>query len=102
MRKSGKMLLLKTKQILMVKTLYHDLTDSEWEKVKETLPKEKSKGRPQINSRKAFNGIMWIPASGAAWGFLPPKYDKCNSMYKKFRQWCSSGFLDYLLENTAK
>ena len=30
------------------KTLYHDLTDSEWEKVKEKLPKEKTKGRPQI------------------------------------------------------
>lgn len=71
----------------MVKTLYHDLTDSEWKKVKKKLPKEKSKGRPQIDSSKAFNGIMWILASGAAWRFLPPKYGKWNSVYKKFRQW---------------
>ena len=102
MRKSDKMFISKTKEILMVKTLYHDLTDSEWEKVKEKLPKEKSKGRPQINARSAFNGIMWILASGAAWRFLPPKYGKWNSVYKKFRQWCSSGFFDKLLENKAK
>ena len=43
----------------MAKTFYHDLTDSEWEKVKKKLPKGKSKGYPQIDSRKAFNGIMW-------------------------------------------
>ena len=84
----------------MAKTLYHDLTDPEWEKVKEKLPKEKTKGRPQINARN--NGIMWILASGAAWRFLPPKYGKWNSVYKKFRQWSSEGVFDSLLENKAE
>ena len=57
-------------------TLYHDLTDSQWEKVKQKLPKEKLRRRPQIDSRNAFNGIMWILANGVTWRFLPEKYGK--------------------------
>ena len=83
-------------------TLYHDLTDSEWEKVKQKLPKEKLRGRPQIDSRNAFNGIMWILANGATWRFLPEKYGKWNSIYKKFRQWINDGVFDNLIKNNAE
>lgn len=86
----------------MVDKLYHDLTDSEWEKVKEKLPKEKTKGRPQIDPRKAFNGIMWILTSGATWRFLPEKYGKWNSVYKKFQKWNAEGVFDNLIENNAE
>ena len=65
----------------------------------------KSKG--EITERKnkrssTNNGIMWILASGAAWRFLPPKYGKWNSVYKKFRQWSSAGVFDSLLKNKSE
>ena len=64
------MFLPKTKEILIVMTLYHDLTDSELKKVAQKLPKEKSKESPQINAHNAFYGIMWILACDSAWRFL--------------------------------
>ena len=65
---------------------YHELTDEEWKIVERKLPPAKSKGRPQTDNRLAFNGILWILKSGASWRFLPYKYGKWNSVYKKFRQ----------------
>ena len=40
----------------------------------------KSKGRPQIENRVAFNGILWILKSGAPWRFLPSKYGNLRQM----------------------
>ena len=70
---------------------YHELTDEEWKRVEKLLPATKKTGRPQIDSRAALNGILWILKSGAPWRFLPVKYGKWNSVYRKFRQWTNVG-----------
>ena len=75
---------------------YHELTDEEWKIVERKLAPAKSKGRPQTDNRVAFNGILWILKSGASWRFLPSKYGKWNSVYKKFRQWASAGIFETL------
>ena len=61
------------------------------------MPAEQKTGRPQINPRAAFNGILWILKSGAPWRLLPSKYGKWNSVYKKFRQWASVGIFENLI-----
>ena len=80
----------------MANKFYHELTDKEWKMIEEILPPAKSKGRAQIDNRAAFNGILWILKSGAPWRFLPSKYGKWNSVYKKFRQWTSAGTFETL------
>ena len=81
---------------------YHELIDEEWKIVEKTLPPEKKTGRPQIEARAAFNGILWILKSGAPWRFLPEKYGKWNSVYKKFRQWTEAGVFESLTQNKAE
>ena len=76
---------------------YHELTDKEWKIVERKLPPAKSKGRPQTDNRLALNGILWVMKSGAPWRFLPSKYGKWNSVYKKFRQWASAGIFENLM-----
>ena len=78
---------------------YHELIDEEWKKVEKTLPAEKKTGHPQIDARAAFNGILWILKSGATWRFLPEKYGKWNSVYKKFRQWTEAGVFEKLTQS---
>ena len=76
------------KEILMADKSYHELIDEEWKIVEKTLPPEKKTGRPQIEARAAFNGILWIQnvenflplirlfakCIGTAWGLvkMPP------------------------------
>ena len=65
--------------------------------MEKNLPVAKKTGRPPISSRAAFNGILWILKSGAPWRFLPSKYGKWNSVYKKFRQWTKAGIFENLV-----
>lgn len=81
---------------------YHELIDEEWKIVEKKLPPEKKTGRPQIEARAAFNGILWILKSGAPWRFLPEKYGKWNSVYKKFRQWTLAGVFESLTQSKVE
>jgi len=37
----------------------YEVTDVQWEKIKELLPAKKT-GRPFINLRNTFKGILWV------------------------------------------
>ena len=67
----------------MANKSYHELNDEEWKMVEKTLPTTKKTGRPQIDTRAAFNGILWILKSGAPWRFLPEKYGKLEQRLQK-------------------
>ena len=59
----------------MSNLLYHkDLTDAQWNRIKDLFPEEKKVGRRPLNSRKVFDDILWILKSGARWRDLPPCY----------------------------
>ncbi|MBE8951228.1 MAG: IS5 family transposase, partial [Quinella sp. 3Q1] len=70
------------------------------------LPAPKSTGRPALNSLTAFNAILWILSSGAAWRDLPPQFGNWNSIYHKFRKWCADDVFENILQalvvNTEK
>ena len=55
-------------------------------------------GRPSLNPRIVFNAIMWILKSGGRWRDLPARYGNWNSIYHKFRLWCSLGLFERLLK----
>ena len=86
----------------MANKSYHELTEEEWKIVERELPAAKSTGRPQTDNRLAFNGILWILKSGAPWRFLPSKYGKWNSVYKKFQQWIKAGVFENLTRSNAE
>ena len=87
--------------MLMSNSFYHkDLTDAQWSRIKCLFPKPKKVGRPSLNPRKVFNGILWILRTGARWRDLPAHYGNWNSIYHKFRQWCESGLFKLLLQLT--
>ena len=55
-------------------------------------------GRPPLEPRTVFNAIIWILKSGARWRDLPARYGNWNSIYHKFRRWCSLGLFERLLK----
>ena len=83
----------------MSNSFYHnDLTDGQWDMIKNLFPAEKKVGRPSLNTRTVFNGILWILKSRARWRDLPARYGNWNSVYHKFWLWCESGFFRRLLK----
>ena len=85
--------------MLMSNLLYHkELTDAQWNRIKFLFEELKKVGRPALNPRTVFNGILWILKSGARWRDLPARYGNWNSIYHKFRQWCECGLFERLLK----
>lgn len=51
----------------------YELSDEQWEQIKEMFPKAKT-GRPPKDNRIMMNAILWLARSGAAWADIPERY----------------------------
>lgn len=65
-----------------------DLTDSQWEHIKELLPRAKHRGRPrELEMRAVVNAILYVVVGGIQWRMLPKGFPKWQSVYYYFRLW---------------
>jgi transposase len=74
----------------------YELTDEEWDKIKDLLPKEVTgkKGRPCKDNRNMLNAMVWLARSGAAWRDLPERYGPWETVYSRFRKWIDDAVID--------
>lgn len=77
-------------------TRRYELTDSEWENIKDLLPPERTgkKGKPSKDNRVMLNAMIWLARSGAPWRDLPERFGSWKSVYSRFRKWLDDGVLD--------
>lgn len=80
----------------MSSELYHlypsDLTNRQWENIKEQIPPTKSGGRPRtLDMRLVLNTIFYVLVGGIQWRMLPREYPKWKSVYHYFRVWRQDG-----------
>jgi len=87
----------------MAFTQRYELTDEEWEKVKDLLPPEQmgKKGRPAGSNRMMLNGMIWLARSGAPWRDLPERFGPYQTVYSRFRKWLDDGILDNIFSVLA-
>ncbi len=69
-----------------------DITDSQWNLIKDLIPAAKPGGRRrELDMRAVLNAIFYLDVSGIQWRMLPREYPKWKSVYHYFRQWQRSG-----------
>jgi putative transposase len=69
-----------------------DLTDRQWDCIKDLLPCAKPGGRPRsLDLRHVLNAIFYLLKTGCQWRMLPQTYPKWQSVYYYFRVWRDSG-----------
>jgi putative transposase len=69
-----------------------DMTDRQWDCIKDLIPPPKPGGRPRsLDMRQVINAILYILVSGIQWRMLPKDYPKWQSVYHYFRQWRDDG-----------
>jgi len=88
----------------MVAGRRYEITDAEWERIKEYFPEREAgqKGRPRNDDRQMLNGILWISRSGAAWRDLPERYGAWNTVYSRFVHWQEEGLFKKILEDLGE
>ncbi|GIO95844.1 transposase [Paenibacillus lautus] len=72
----------------------YEITDEQWEQIKDMFPPYQT-GRPsKLSNRTMFNAFLWIARSGEAWRDLPEeRYGSWKTAYSRFCKWRDSGLL---------
>ena len=69
-----------------------DLTDRQWNCIKELIPAAKPGGRPRsLEMRAVVNAILYCVVSGCQWRMLPREYPAWQSVYTYFRTFRDDG-----------
>lgn len=76
----------------------YELTDEQWELIKNLFPKQRRGGR-WLDHRVMLNGMLWILRSGAPWRDLPERYGKFGTVNARFNRWRREGLFDKILKS---
>ena len=71
-----------------------DLTDGQWQVMRQLLPKPARRGRKRIYRRWVINAILYVTRTGCQWRMLPSNFPNWNTVYGVFRQWKHDGTWD--------
>jgi transposase len=75
-----------------------DLTNHQWQRLQPLLPDQKpAVGRPSLDHRTVFNGVLWILKTGAPWRDLPERYGKWETVSGRFYHWRKTGLWQRIL-----
>lgn len=69
-----------------------DMTDSQWEIIKEIL--RESKYRSIEGKREQINGVFYLVKTGCQWRNLPTDFGKWKTIYSFYRRACFNGTWD--------
>jgi len=70
----------------------HELTDAQWEQIRDLLPgKAGDPGRTAADNRLFVDAVLFVLKTGIPWEDLPPRYGKPNSVWKRYDRWCAAG-----------
>jgi len=73
---------------------HKELTDEQWAIISPLLPTPPPQprgGRPWIDNRAVFEGILWVLRSGARWKDLPERYPSPSTCWRRLNQWEDQG-----------
>ena len=69
-----------------------DLTDDQWNVVKDLIPPAKSGGRKRsIDIREVINAILYVLVGGIQWRLLPHDFPNWSTVYGYFWRWRNAG-----------
>ena len=83
-----------------------DLTDWQWEIIKEYIPVARSGGRRRTTDiRKVIDAIFYLNRTGSPWRYLPKEFPPWQTVYDYFAQWNKAGtwhFINRILSQAIR
>ena len=83
----------------MRKSYQTDLTDAQWDIIKDLLPASKVVGRPRkVDLREVVNTLMYQARTGCQWGMLPHDLLAKSTVFDYFVAWQEDGTLEKIVD----
>ncbi|WP_013626420.1 IS5 family transposase [Rubinisphaera brasiliensis] len=77
----------------------HELTDAQWEAIKDLLPgKASDPGRTAGDNRLFVNAVLYVLKTGVPWADLPERFGNSNSVWRRFDRWCEKGIWEQVFQ----
>ena len=68
-----------------------DLTNRQWQLIRQLLPKRSRRGRRPIDRRLVINAILYVVRTGCQWRMLPKDFPNWSTVYGIFWKWRNDG-----------
>jgi putative transposase len=68
-----------------------DVTDRQWQVVRQLFPTRARQGRPPISRRRILDAILYVVRTGCQWRQLPHEFPNWKSVYTVFWRWRRAG-----------
>ena len=77
----------------------HELTDEQFERIKDFLPGQKGHVGVTANDNRMFiNGVVWIFKTVAPWRDLPERYGDWKNVHRRFTRWADTGIFERIFK----
>ena len=54
----------------------------------------KKPGRPRLDDRAMFDGLIWLARTGGQWATLPREFGAKSTVHARFQEWVAAGCLE--------
>jgi len=68
-----------------------DLTNRQWQLIRQLLPQRSRLGRRPIDRRRVVNAILYVVRTGCQWRMLPKSFPNWSTVYGIFWKWRNDG-----------
>ena len=83
-------------------SMFKELTDKQWNMIKQHVPKPARTGRPRSDDRKITDGIIYVLTTGCRWDDIPKKYGDDSTANLRLRRWQELGVWKKILKCAIK
>ena len=78
---------------------FRELTDRQWDLIKQSLPPSAYTGRPRADDRATINGILFVLMSGCRWMDMPSKYGSHKTVWERHKKWSEKGVWKAIMDS---
>lgn len=79
-----------------------DISDKEWEILKQYLPEIAEGANRKYEIREIVNGIYYVLRTGCAWEYIPHDLPHWKTCYEYFRKWSEQGIWKIAMDEIRK
>lgn len=76
-----------------------DLTDKEWNHIKDYLPYRAKTDRPRSDDRQVINGILYFLSATIRWNDMPKYYPSGITCWRRLKEYDELGIWGDILDN---